>query len=50
MRLRRRLRKAAQRLRRVPPPAILALLYAVLIAVGAVALKLPVAHHGAMPW
>ncbi|MCB1390862.1 MAG: TrkH family potassium uptake protein [Rhodobacteraceae bacterium] len=34
----------------MPPPAILALLYAVLIAVGAVALKLPVAHHGAMPW
>ncbi|PTX02668.1 trk system potassium uptake protein TrkH [Pararhodobacter aggregans] len=50
MRLRRRLRKLGGRLRQIPPPAILALLYAVLIALGAMALKLPLAHTGALTW
>lgn len=50
MRLRRRLRGLASRLRQIPPPAILALLYAVLIALGAMALKLPLAHVGPLSW
>ena len=45
-----RLRRTAARLRNAPPPLILALLYALLIALGALALKLPVSHYGAMPW
>lgn len=35
---------------RLPPPAALALLYAVLIAVGTVLLRLPISHHGTVLW
>jgi trk system potassium uptake protein TrkH len=37
-------------LRRLPPPALLALLYLSFIALGAVVLRLPVSHHGAVGW
>lgn len=50
MTIRQWLNRASARLREVPPPLILALLYALLIAVGVLALKLPVSHYGAMPW
>lgn len=45
-----RLTRTANWLRLAPPPLILALLYALLIGLGAVTLKLPVSHHGPMPW
>lgn len=50
MTLSRRLRRVTEGLRNTPPPLILALLYGVLIGLGALALKLPVSHHGPMPW
>lgn len=37
-------------LKRLPPPGMLAVLYAILIAAGAVALKLPWSHHGHITW
>lgn len=39
-----------QRIARVPPPAVLAVLYAVLIALGTIALKLPVALNQPITW
>lgn len=45
-----RLTRTANWLRLAPPPLILALFYALLIALGAATLKLPVSHHGPMPW
>ncbi|WP_233499436.1 TrkH family potassium uptake protein [Pararhodobacter sp. CCB-MM2] len=50
MRLRRRLARLTLWVGHFPPPLILALLYAVLIALGAAALKMPVSHHVPMSW
>ena len=48
--LRKRLRRAAYRIRHVPPPLVLAGLYAVLIALGAGALMLPVSTVAPITW
>lgn len=37
-------------IRRLPAPALLAILYLCFIAAGAVVLRLPVSHHGAVGW
>lgn len=44
------LRRLSRRLSRVPPPLILAALYATLISLGAMALKLPISHHVPISW